>query len=232
MSNLAWQRTEDDTPREEITPLLKEMGSMSSELVDNMLDIVWSVDPKQDSVGSVISRLQAFYQRVHSASEISVNWKVEEDVRRIALPPRSRRNLYLIMKEAINNAIKHSGASTIDVAMTQDLVMLHVVIQDYGKGFDVDNTRSGYGLSTMSDRAKESGAAFELRSASGTPTTVYVKWPLRKYGRLWKTTRPLDRGWSGCSVHLQDMNVSVHLDRAKRRWPNGKRRRWKRETLC
>ena len=181
MSNLAWQRTEDQTPKEEISPLLKEMGSMSSELVDSMLDIVWSVDPKQDSVGSVISRLQAFFQRVHGASEFSVHWEVEEGVKKLALPPRSRRNLYLILKEAINNAIKHSGASRVDVAMTHDLVMLHVVVQDYGHGFNVDNANKGYGLSTMRERAEESGAAFEIRSAAGSATTIYIKWPLRKY---------------------------------------------------
>lgn len=181
MSNLAYQRTEDQTPKEEISPLLKEIGSMSSELVDNMLDIVWSVDPKQDSVGSVISRLQAFYQRVHSASEISVHWKVEEGVKKIALPPRSRRNLYLILKEAVNNAIKHSGASKIDVAMTQDLIMLHIVVQDYGQGFDAEKVKSGYGLSTMRERAEESGASFELRSSEGSATTVYIRWPLRKH---------------------------------------------------
>lgn len=181
MSNLAIQRTEDRTPREEISPLLQEIGSMSSELVDNMLDIVWSVDPKQDSVGSVISRLQAFYQRLNDASEISVFWKVDDDVKKIALPPRSRRNLYLILKEAINNAIKYSGASKIDVAMTQDLVMLHVIVQDYGNGFNLNEVKSGYGLRTMKERAEESGAEFEIRSSVGSSTTIYIKWPLRKY---------------------------------------------------
>ncbi len=182
MSNLAWQRTEEQTPKEEISPLLEEIGSMSSELVDSMLDIVWSVDPKQDSVGSIVSRLQAFFQRVHGASEFSVNWQIEEGIKEIALPPRPRRNLYLIMKEAINNAIKHSGASRVDVGMTHDHVMLQIVIQDYGRGFDVDNTNSGYGLSTMRERTEESGASFEIRSSVGAPTTIYIRWPLRKYG--------------------------------------------------
>lgn len=181
MSNLAWQRTQEKSPREEISPILQEIGSMSSELVDNMLDIVWSVDPKQDSVGSVIQRLQAFYQRVNDSSDITINWKVEEGVRKIALPPRSRRNLYLIIKEAVNNAIKHSSADRIDIAMTQDLVVLHVVVQDYGKGFEADVVEKGYGLTTMQERAKESGASFELRAAAGSATTVYLKWPLRKH---------------------------------------------------
>ena len=87
----------------------------------------------------------------------------------------------MILKEAINNAIKHSGASRVDVAMTHDLVMLHVVVQDYGHGFNVDNANKGYGLSTMRERAEESGAAFEIRSAAGSATTIYIKWPLRKY---------------------------------------------------
>lgn len=181
LSNLAWQRTESETPREEITPLLKEIGTMSSELVDNMLDIVWSVDPKQDSVGSIISRLQAFYQRVHSSSEISIYWHVEEKVKRIALSPGSRRNLYLILKEAINNSIKYSGTRKIEISMSEDLALLHVEVKDYGVGFDVDKIEAGYGLNTMRERAEDSGATFEIRSSVNSATTVYIRWPLRKY---------------------------------------------------
>lgn len=183
LSNMARQRNESQTPREEIAPLLDEIGSMSSELVDSMLDIVWSVDPKQDSVGSIISRLQAFYQRVHGSSEISIYWDVEEKVKRIALSPGSRRNLYLILKEAINNSIKYSGTQKIDISMSEDLALLHVKVQDYGKGFDVSKGGTGYGLSTMRERAEDSGATFEIHSSVSSATTVYVRWPLRKYVR-------------------------------------------------
>ena len=179
LSNLAWQRTDNQKPKEEIAPLLQEISSMSSELVDNMLDIVWSVDPKHDSVGSIIDRLKAFYQRMGDAAEITMNWHVENGVEEIALPPRSRRSLYLIMKEAINNAVKHSGSPVIDVRFNRDFSVLQVEVHDYGKGFDVTQMFSGYGLNTMKERAEQEGGTLEIFSKPGEETTVIIKWPVK-----------------------------------------------------
>ena len=179
LSNLAWQRTDKQKPKEEIAPLLVEISTMSSELVDNMLDIVWSVDPKHDSVGSIIDRLKAFYQRMGDAAEITMNWLVQDGVGEIALPPRSRRSLYLIMKEAINNAVKHSGTPVIDVRFDRDFSMLQIDVHDYGRGFDVDQMFSGYGLNTMKKRAYEEGGSLEIFSKEGEETIVQIKWPVK-----------------------------------------------------
>lgn len=179
MSSLAWQRTEQQTPKEEITPLLQEIGSMSSELVDNMLDIVWSVDPKQDSVGSIVDRLQAFYQRMEEASNVTIEWHLSKGIQDLPLPPKSRRNLYLILKESINNAIKHSGAAKIDLEIEQQLTSLLIVIRDNGRGFDADTANTGYGLKTMRERAEESGATLKMESEKGVSTKITLKWPLK-----------------------------------------------------
>ena len=179
LSNLAWQRTDRQKPKEEIAPLLQEISSMSSELVDNMLDIVWSVDPTHDSVGSIIERLKAFYQRMGDAAEITMNWHVQDGVGEIALPPSSRRSLYLIMKEAINNAVKHSGSPVIDVRFDRDFSMLQIDVHDYGQGFDVEQMFSGYGLNTMKERAQQEGGTLEIFSKPGKETIVQIKWPVK-----------------------------------------------------
>ena len=181
LSNLAWQHTDKQKPKEEIAPLLKEISNMSSELVDNMLDIVWSVDPKHDSVGSVIGRLQAFYQRMSDATEITMNWTVEEGISTIPLSPKSRRNLFLIMKEAINNAVKHSGTPAIDIRFDKEFGILQVEVRDYGKGFDVNQDFSGYGLNTMKKRAKEEGGTLEITSIPHRETVVLLKWPIKTH---------------------------------------------------
>ena len=179
LSSLAQERTERQAPREEITPLLREVGSMASELVDNMLDIVWSVDPNHDTIGSVTSRIQAFYQRLEGASDVIVEWQMATGVEDISLPPRSRRNLYLILKEALNNAIKHSNASKIKVEFARTLVMLRIEIKDDGQGFDAKTILAGYGLKTMKDRAEESNASLTIHSSQGDGTSIYIQWPLK-----------------------------------------------------
>ena len=181
LSNLAWQHTDKQKPKEEIAPLLKEISCMSSELVDNMLDIVWSVDPKHDSVGSVIGRLQAFYQRMSDATEVTINWSVEDGLSNISLSPRSRRNLFLIMKEAINNAVKHSGTPAIDIRFDKEFGILQVEVRDYGQGFDVNHIFSGYGLNTMKKRAKEEGGTLEITSIPNKETVVLLRWPIKTH---------------------------------------------------
>lgn len=181
LSNLAWQHTNRQKPKEEIAPLLQEISHMSSDLVDNMLDIVWSVDPKHDSVGSVIGRLQAFYQRMSDAADITMNWHVEDGVSNLALAPRSRRNLFLIMKEAINNAVKHSGTPVIDIRFDKEFGILQVEIHDYGKGFDVDQMFSGYGLNTMKERAHEEGGTLDITSIPNRETVVLLRWPIKTH---------------------------------------------------
>ena len=181
LSNLAWQHTDKQKPKEEITPLLQEISSMSSDLVDNMLDIVWSVDPKHDSVGSVIGRLQAFYQRMSEATEITINWSIEDGISTISLAPRSRRNLFLILKEAINNAVKHSGSPAIDIRFDKEFGILQIAVKDYGKGFDVEQIFSGYGLNTMKKRANEEGGTLEVTSTPQKETVILLKWPIKTH---------------------------------------------------
>ncbi len=100
--------------------------------------------------------------------------------------PSLEERLYLICREALSNAIRHSGADRLDVsaAVNDDVLMLS--IQDNGRGFDVaaraevtrDSPEQGIGLQTMSERAAALGGVCEVQSQPGRGTTVCIRIPL------------------------------------------------------
>ena len=83
---------------------------------------------------------------------------------------RSRRNLYLVFKEAVNNAIKYSKAAQIQIFLTQKDNFIVLTVSDNGTGFDPANTITGNGLRTMKERIEETGGRYQI--LKGNPGTI------------------------------------------------------------
>ncbi len=177
LSTMARQRSEQ---KQEVSPLLSEIGVTASALVDSMSDIVWAIDPMQDTFRSVIERLQGFSQRMTASIDIDIDWQIAPEIDAIVYPPRVRRNLYLIVKEAITNAIKHSGSEIIIIRMRSDVHALTVEVEDRGTGLPTSTPQAGgYGLRTMRMRAGKSGADLYIRAGEQGGTRVIVSCPFR-----------------------------------------------------
>ena len=111
-----------------------------------------------------------------------VRLKLRLDKAPSGLPPEVEYNLLRIASEAISNAVKHSGARTIDVTLEASPEGVHLGVSDDGAGFEPSehgHLRPGhYGLIGMKERAAQIGAEFEFDSAPGRGTTVSVVTPL------------------------------------------------------
>jgi len=92
------------------------------------------------------------------------------------LPPDTHIALYRITQEALNNIVKHSQATKVEIVFRSNRKLAGVTIQDNGRGFDTQNTKDGMGLHTMRERAHHIGATFEVRSVRGEGTMVSVTW--------------------------------------------------------
>jgi signal transduction histidine kinase len=89
-----------------------------------------------------------------------------------------RKNLYLIAKEAINNAIKYSGCKNLNVEIKKSRDRLVMVISDDGKGFDPSTVVNGNGLRNISERAEEMNAELNFNTSSnGTTVRVSMRIP-------------------------------------------------------
>ena len=86
-----------------------------------------------------------------------------------------RRDLYLIFKEAINNAARHAGCSHVNVALTSDRTHLALSVVDDGRGFDATTDVDGNGLGSMHTRAERLGARLDITSRPGGGTSVRLE---------------------------------------------------------
>ncbi|MFQ6116453.1 MAG: sensor histidine kinase [bacterium] len=132
-----------------------------------MSDVVWSINPKHDSVEALLHRLAAFAHEICEAKGIQLKMDVSQQIARMRLLPELRRNLLLIAKEALHNAAKYSGSPSVNVTIDTNGQEITIVVEDHGRGFDVTDSNEGNGIANMRGRAEKLGGKFEIISEIG-----------------------------------------------------------------
>ncbi len=152
---------------------LKMISDKSRNLIDNMSDIVWLVNPKRDSLYDLILRLRDTYTELSSYKSISFKSENLKSLEKVSLSMEHRQHLYLIFKEGINNCIRHSGCSEISLDAFVRGKRLEMILRDNGDGFDFENLPNGNGLSNIKNRAKRIGGSLKISSKIGEGTTLH-----------------------------------------------------------
>jgi signal transduction histidine kinase len=152
--------------------MLRSIAEIARESVASMNDIVWAVSPDHDSLHDLVSRMRRHAQEVTSASGISLAFKSEIGESETRLDLSERRDLLLIFKEAVNNAVRHADATNLKIVLNMEGPDLLLRIADNGKGFDPDVDHEGQGLRSMRARARELGGKFKIEAAVGSGTIV------------------------------------------------------------
>lgn len=148
----------------EVEKSLNIMQQSAGEMVNKLNDIVWLVNPDQDSLQKLIQRLEEYARDMAAIKNMQVKVNVPEHLQEHILPMESRRNIYLFCKEAINNAVKYSNGTLLDLDIKEIDNKLEFSVSDNGKGFDAVMVRRGNGLENMQKRADEIGARLTLQS--------------------------------------------------------------------
>lgn len=115
----------------------------AAQMVNKLNDIVWLVNPEQDSMEKLVERLEEYARQMSHAKHMRLNMVLPEKITSLELPVEHRRNIYLFCKEAINNAVKYSGGDLLELKITKDDHTLKFVIVDNGKGFDPEVIKGG-----------------------------------------------------------------------------------------
>ncbi len=158
-----------------VEALLEDIGSTSRGLIDAMNDIVWAVDPKNDSFEFLLLRMKTHAARMFDAKGINYEIDIPAALSHLHLPLGFRRRFYLIFKEAVNNIIRHAHASKVLLKIRQEGRSLVMTIADDGKGFDGAHATEGNGLSNMRKRAEALNGELVLTSSPGAGTSVKLK---------------------------------------------------------
>jgi ligand-binding sensor domain-containing protein/signal transduction histidine kinase len=175
---------QDDERRGEATmqrkpQLLERITTLSKESVDGIRDIIWAIDPKAETMESLLERIRYMAVVACRARDVRFTY-VGSGVDRLPpanLVPDVRRHLWLLLKEAVHNALKHSGCKTISLSTSLQDGTLSISVKDDGRGFDSSVVSRGKGLGTMRLRAQEIGSRLDVitQPGGGTSVTLFVK---------------------------------------------------------
>lgn len=161
---------------------LEQLTGVARNLVTILDEIVWAVNPKYDSVPSLASYYSLFAQRFLNLAGIACRLRVAEPLPNAPLDSRVRHGLFLAFREALNNAVRHSGAREVRIEMDAVGTELRIVVADDGKGFAADTPGPGSdGLAGMRERMTKLGGRCEIRSRPGAGTTVAFHLPIEPH---------------------------------------------------
>lgn len=157
---------------------LAKISESSARVMESMSDIVWYINPARDTMGDLLARMKEFAGEMLEPVNMAYHFTGDDLSINRLLDSSRRKNVFLIFKEAINNTVKYSGATSVAIDLTSDARSLKMKITDNGKGFDVENDGNGNGLRNMKARAEASGGNAAVTSSQGKGTTIAIEIPL------------------------------------------------------
>lgn len=157
--------------------IFDKIGETAREAMENMRDVIWSTHSKFDNYDALKHKLMGYAHSLTEAKNIKLIWSDEQVSRLTVIKPLERRNVYLILKEAICNAVKYSKASTINVEVLPQNKGIIYRVSDNGIGFDLEKTKKGNGLENIATRAAQINATYNVNSMknNGTIIEIYVR---------------------------------------------------------
>ncbi len=164
----------------EMEKSLNVIQQSSTEMVTKLNDIIWAVDPQHDSLQKLIQRLEEYTIEIAATKHIRVEVAAPRYIEQIKVPMKTRRNIYLICKEAINNAVKYSDATILELVVSHVDHSLEFEIRDNGIGFDPESIKRGNGLDNMQKRADDIEAKLRLETHTGKGVTISVQVGLKE----------------------------------------------------
>jgi signal transduction histidine kinase len=154
---------------------LIEVSEKSRQMVSSLDEIVWAVNPANDTLPSLMSYLRHVAEEFFRATPVRCRLDVELAPPPVSLNSEIRHNLYLAVREALNNVAKHSRATEVWLRIHWRDRTLHIVIEDNGCGFTgPDADASGNGLRNMGRRLEKIGGRFECVSRPGSGTACRI----------------------------------------------------------
>lgn len=157
--------------------VLRETQTLTLNTIRELRNTVWLINKEEFTIDEFAVKLHDYAKTLH-INGIDLQLKVE-GATHLKLKALAASHLFRMVQEAINNILKHSGASQIRIQIDANDTTLQVRVKDNGRGFDLsDSLQKGYGLQSMKSRATELGGDFSISSLPNQGTTIYIKLPL------------------------------------------------------
>ncbi len=153
---------------------LVRISHMSRDLVTALYETVWTVNPENDNLKELGNYLFQLINDSCERSQFRCRFHIEELPSEIIVPSHIRHNLCMVVKEAMNNIVKHANATEVQLTISFLDSLLKVSIHDDGCGFAPSAKPAGHGLANMKGRLEEIGGSCKIESQPGHGTTVLI----------------------------------------------------------
>lgn len=157
-------------PKEESD--LKRISEMGRKAVNTMSDVVWSIDARNDNFESMINKMKDVAHEILGSKDISLEFNSSGFNKSKKAPIEFRQNIYMVLKEAVNNIAKHSNADKVEINFTADNDKYNLTVKDNGDNFVEKEVNVGHGLRNMKLRASKINSQIEFKNENGF--AVYV----------------------------------------------------------
>lgn len=176
LASLLTKKLRDADMDEDVTSISEELAALTAETLEELRDMSRSLRVFDFGSTDLITAIDDLVESM-SQQEMEVDLDVEELAG--AVPPPKAKVVYNLVREALTNSLRHSGADRVEVRMRTIEDELHVEIRDDGRGFDPSRAASGnsYGLLLMRQRALGQGMELDIRSSPGEGTLVSCRVP-------------------------------------------------------
>jgi ligand-binding sensor domain-containing protein len=156
---------------------MDKIGRISRNLVDSMIDVIWAIDPKFDSLNDFVLNFKAYAYEICEAKNIELNFETS-NIDKIKVTAAVKRSLQLISKEVLNNSLKYSECTKISYNLSVKNKIIYLSVEDNGNGFDVNNATYGNGIINIRKNVKELNGDCEIKSVTNSGTKIYLSFPV------------------------------------------------------
>ena len=167
---------------------LTQISETARDLVRTMDEIVWAIDPENDTLDGLVTYVGKFVQEFLAVAKLRCRLDLPPQLPPIAVPAEARHNLFLAIKESLNNVVKHAQATEVSFQLKLHASAFTFAIKDNGCGFTADSPNenigapdriaTGHGLRNLAQRLEEMGGKCVITSAPGQGTQVELTVPL------------------------------------------------------
>lgn len=173
----------DQPKRPGVSTRLQRISTLGRSLVATIDEIVWAVNPGNDTLEAFASYLCHFCPEFLKLADVQCRLNLPLALADRNLDSQVRHHLFLAVKEALHNVVKHSGATQVSLQLEMEEDLLVITIADDGVGFDLpESSRSGNGLGNMQQRMSQIGGKMELASQPGHGTRIVLRLDLTTGG--------------------------------------------------
>jgi signal transduction histidine kinase len=158
--------------------LFKTIADKSRRMVTALDGIVWAIDPEGNSLQSLADYLNSYTREYFANTSVVCRFKIPAAVPDAVLEGKTRHEVLMIVKETLNNIVRHAHATEVEfqIAILNDV--LEICIADNGRGFDANAAGGGHGMKNRVVRLTKIGGGCDVESHAGSGTTVRIRLPI------------------------------------------------------